>query len=131
MARYRISPQAEQDIQAILTRTHVEFGEKARLRYEALLTRAIMDVAEDAERPGSHDRPELAVAARTYHLRHSRDRVKKSIGRVQRPRHFLLYRTSRDGEVEIGRVLHDSMDLERRLPEEYRTGGPDEGGPNR
>src|SRR3954462_5652422 len=112
MPKYRLSPQAERDIEAILEWTHENFGEKARLRYEALLTRAIMDVAEDPERVGSHDRPEIAVAARTYHLRHSRDRVKKSIGRVQRPRHFFLFRTRTDGEVEIGRVLHDGMDLE-------------------
>ncbi|MGZ3383204.1 MAG: hypothetical protein ACXVBB_23545 [Isosphaeraceae bacterium] len=76
---------------------------------------------------GSDD-PEIAAAARTYHLRNSRDRVKKSIGRVQRPRHFLLYRTTDDGKVEIGRVLHDGMDLTRHLPVEYRAADWDEGG---
>src|SRR5262245_41857680 len=116
MFPYRVSPQAEQDIEAILARTHEEFGEKARLRYEALLTRAVLGVAESPERAGSHDRPESAVSARTYHLRHSRDRVKKSVGKVQRPRHFLLYRMLADGRVEIGRVLHDGMDFERHLP---------------
>src|SRR5436190_2140503 len=82
--------------EVILAWTHEEFGEKARRRYEALLTRAILDGAESPERAGSHDRPEIAPEARTYHLRHSRDRVRKSTGRVQRPRHFLLYRTSDD-----------------------------------
>ena len=128
MPEYRLSPLAEQDIETILEWTHEEFGEKARIRYEALLTRAIMDVTEAPERMGSHDRPEIAAAARTYHLRNSRDRVKKSIGRVQRPRHFLLYRTTDDGKVEIGRVLHDGMDLTRHLPVEYRAADPDEGG---
>jgi toxin ParE1/3/4 len=61
----------------------------------------------------------------TDHLRHSRDRVKKSIGRVQRPRHFLLYRIRDDRSVEIGRVLHDGMDLRRQLPEEYQVGDGD------
>ena len=120
MARYRLSPQAEQDIEAILAWTHEKFGEKARLRYEALLTRAILDVAEIPERVGSHHRPEIRAGARTYHLRHSRDRVQRSVGRVQRPRHFLLYRTLDDGNTEIGRVLHDGMDLGRHLPDEYR-----------
>jgi toxin ParE1/3/4 len=119
MPRYRLSPQANQDIATILEWTHKEFGVKARLRYEALLTRAILDVAEAPERAGSHDRPEIAAAIRTYHLRHSRVRVRKSVGRVQRPRHFLLYRIAADGQVEIGRVLHDGMDLKRHLPEEY------------
>jgi toxin ParE1/3/4 len=119
MAAYRISPQAEHDIEAILRWTNEEFGENARIRYEALLIRAIEDVAEAPERPGSHDRPEIAPSARTYHLRFSRDRVKKPIKKVERPRHVLLYRTAIDGRVEIGRVLHDGMDLERHLPDDY------------
>jgi toxin ParE1/3/4 len=125
MRPYRVSPQAEQDIEAILTWTHEEFGEKARVRYEALLTRAMLDVAESPERAGSQDRPEIAASARTYHIRYSRDRVKKSIGKVKQPRHLLLYRTLAGGPVEIGRVLHDGMDLKRHRPDEYRV-GPDE-----
>jgi toxin ParE1/3/4 len=120
MARYRLSPQAEQDIEAILAWTDARFGEKARLRYEALLTRAILDVGDAPDRPGSHERPEIAASVRTYHLRHSRDRVGKRPGKVQRPRHFLLYRISSDGVVEIGRILHDGMDLRRHLPADYR-----------
>ncbi len=46
MTAYRLSPLAEQDIETILEWTHEEFGEKARIRFEALLTRAIMNVAE-------------------------------------------------------------------------------------
>jgi plasmid stabilization system protein ParE len=65
MPDIRLSPRAEQDIEAILAWTHEEFGEKARLRYEALLTRAILDVAESPERGGSHERPEITAAART------------------------------------------------------------------
>ena len=125
MAQYRLSPQAEQDIEAILAWSHEEFGEKARLRYEALLIRAILDVAEVPERAGSHERPDIVNGARTYHLRYSRDHVKRTVGRVQRPRHFLLYRTFDEGGVEIGRVLHDGMDLSRHLPDDYRVQGPD------
>jgi toxin ParE1/3/4 len=43
MPQYRLSPQAEQDIEAILEWTHETFGEKARLRYQALLTLAIKE----------------------------------------------------------------------------------------
>jgi len=71
MTEYRLSPLAEQDMETILEWTHEEFGEKARIRYEALLTRAIMDVTEAPERMGSHDRPEIAAGARTCHLRNS------------------------------------------------------------
>lgn len=115
-----ISPAAERDIQSILAWTHERFGQQARLRYEALLVRAILDVVDDPERAGSHSRPEIAPAARTYHLWHSRDRVEPAGDRVRQPRHLLLYRTRADGRVEIGRVLHDRMDLAQHLPEGCR-----------
>ena len=120
MPQYGLLPRAERDIEAILEWTHEHFGERGRVRYEALLTRAILDIAAEPERSGSHARPEIADAARTYHLRHSRDHVSVAIGSVRHPRHFLLYRISGDGRVEIGRVLHDTVDLMRHLPEEYR-----------
>jgi toxin ParE1/3/4 len=120
MPHYILAPAAERDIEQILAWSHKQFGERARLRYEALLVRAIEDVLDDPKRAASHVRPEIAAAARTYHLRHSRDRAKGAAGRVSQPRHFLLYRTLPDGQVEIGRVLHDSMDLDRHLPDEYR-----------
>ena len=120
MAKYVISPAADCDIQSILGLTQERYGVPGRLRYELLLVRAIADVAQDPRRPGSHTRPEIISAARTYHLRHSRDRVEPATDRVHRPRHFLLYRMGDDGRVEVGRVLHDRMDLARHLPDEYR-----------
>ncbi len=125
MPRYRLSPRAEADLESILAWTHENFGERGRLRYEALLVRAVLDVAHDPQRPGCHSRPELAAGAMTYHLLHSRDHVPQSTGRVKRPRHFLLVRMAADGCLEIGRVLHDSMDLERHLPEGYQASTPD------
>jgi toxin ParE1/3/4 len=120
MPRYVLAPAAERDIQQIVVWSHQQFGEHARLRYEALLARAIQDVFDAPERPGSASRPEIADGARTYHLGHSRDRV--TVGRIRRARHFLLYRTHSDGQVEIGRVLHDSMDLRRHLPDNFGSG---------
>ena len=116
MSRYLISPAAEQDIASILAWTHEEFGEQARLRYEALVVRAILDLAGNPDRAGTHSRPEIAADVRSYHLSHSRGRVAAAIGRVKHPRHFLLYRVRNDGGIEVGRVLHDSMDLDRHLP---------------
>lgn len=129
MPRYVISPAAERDIESILAWTHEHFGSEGRLRYEALIVRAILDVTDHPGRAGSRTRPEIASAARTYHLRHSRDRVDAAIGRVRRPRHFLLFRIRDDGRVEIGRVLHERMDFARHLPEDYRveTTGEDDG----
>jgi toxin ParE1/3/4 len=119
MAHYVISAAAERDIASILVWTQERFSLRGRLRYEALLVRAILDVADEPERTGSHARPEILPAARTYHLRHSRDHVEPADGRVRSPRHFLLYRICDDGRIEIGRVLHERMDLARHLPEDY------------
>jgi toxin ParE1/3/4 len=121
MAQYVIAPAAERDIDAVLLWSYHEFGERAMDRYSALLARAIRDVAADPQLAGSAHRREIAASARTYHLVHSRDRVAAKVGRVRRPRHFLLYRVRPDDTVEIGRVLHDSMDVSRHLPEEYQN----------
>jgi toxin ParE1/3/4 len=130
MARFILAPAAQRDIEEILAESQKHFGESARLRYEALLVQAIRDVVEDPDRAGSQSRPELAPRVRTYHLYFSRNRVSARAGRVRRPRHFLLYRTTPEGAVEIGRVLHDRMDLLRRLPEAYRSRtADDEEGP--
>lgn len=120
MPKYRLSPLAERDLEEILAWSHEQFGERGRLRYEALLVQAIRDVAANPRRPGCRPRPELAGGALTYHLLNSRDHVPKTQGRVRKPRHFLLARLATDGALEIGRILHDSMDLERHLPDEYR-----------
>ncbi len=119
MPRVVLAPAAEEDIVRILAWSHGHFGEQARLRYEALLTQALVDIAEDPERAGSVPREELAAGARTYPLWHSRQRMAKSVGKVGTPRHFLLLRTNAKGQVEIGRVLHDSMDLASNLPNVY------------
>lgn len=119
MSRYTISPAAEHDIESILTWSHQQFGESGRLRYEALLIRAILDLDDDPRRTGSRRRPEITSGARTYHLWHSRNRVEAASGRVLYPRHLILYRTRDDGRIEIGRVLHDSMDFSQHLPEGY------------
>lgn len=120
LPQYVLSPAAERDIESILAWTHEQWGESMRLRYEALLVRAILDIVEKPQRGGSHSRQDLGENVRTYHLAHSRARV-KGIGRVKRPRHFLLYRLQ-GGQVEIGRVLHDTTDSRRHLPEDYRAG---------
>ena len=120
MARFTLSVAAERDIVSILTWTHEHFGEQARLRYEALLVQAMIDIAGNPRCPGSEARDEIAGLARTYHIWHSRNRVDKVPGRVHRPRHFLIYRVNDRQQIEIGRVLHESVDLPNHLPTEYR-----------
>jgi toxin ParE1/3/4 len=110
MFRYRLSEAAQGDVLSILTWTHEEFGEAARLRYESLIVAALRDVASQPDRPGSLPRPELGAGVRSWHLRLSRGHVHSDVKPVRRPRHFLVYRPE-SALVVVGRVLHDAMEL--------------------
>jgi toxin ParE1/3/4 len=110
---------AEADILEILTRSQDIFGDIGRQRYEALLVRALRDIAEDPVRPGTIDRPELGNGVRSFHLRHCRERARLAGAIVRSPRHMLLYRILQPDLIGIGRVLHDAMEMERHLPPNY------------
>ncbi|MFN7093656.1 MAG: type II toxin-antitoxin system RelE/ParE family toxin [Allorhizobium sp.] len=97
-------------------RTEEEFGSDARLRYEWLLVTALRDLAADPHRNGTVPRVDIAPEVRSYHLRHSRDRARHETGIVRRPRHLILFRLLPPEIVGVGRILHDSMDLQRHLP---------------
>lgn len=114
MGRYRLSAAAQSDVADILAWSQEQFGESARKRYQALLSTALRDVAAQPEGIGARRRPELGVDLISWHLRLSRDHVPDAVGKVHRPRHFLVYRHV-DAVVEIVRVLHDSMELSRHL----------------
>lgn len=86
-----------------------------RLRYQELLAQTLIDLGANPERVGSVTRPEISQAARSYHLSFSRMRVSSTIGRVRRPRHFVVFRIVED-VLEVARILHDSMDLTQNLP---------------
>jgi toxin ParE1/3/4 len=92
----------------------------AERRRGALIATAVGQVGANPELAGSGSRPEIADHCRTYHLFFSRKLAGRAASRIRRPRHFLLYRVTEPGMVEISRVLHDSMELKAHLPEEYR-----------
>lgn len=112
--RYRLSAAAQDDLLGILAWSQQQFGDLARLRYEALVATALRDVAAQPERVGSAPRPELGAGVRSWHLRLSRERARTDTGVVHRPRHFLVYRTE-PGVLVVGRVLHDAMELAQHL----------------
>lgn len=95
--------------------TEANFGALARERYASLILAALQDLAADPERPGSRARPELGSDIRSYHLRSSRGRMSRPSERVQRPRHFVLYRKDGVAALVIGRILHEAMDAERHV----------------
>ena len=119
----RLTRTAQRDVKGILNWSRREFGEAAVERYKALIKQAVWDIANDPKRPGSKERPELMIeGARTYHLEFSRGKVRGPS--VKSPRHFLLYRHLDERVIEVGRVLHDSRDLQRHLPNAYRRIDP-------
>jgi len=112
MAKFRLTYAAQADIISILAWSHEQFGEEARLRYEALITAAIRDAATRNDELGTTLRPELGDGVFSWHLAQSR--AHSPGGAVHRPRHVLICR--RDGVVlVVGRVLHDAMELSRHL----------------
>jgi len=113
-----LAPAAEEDITAILGWSAETFGDAASRRYAALIVQAIMDLAKQPTRAGVHERPEISVRLCSYHLAHSRVRIRNVEERVAAPRHFVMFRIRNDGVLEIVRILHDSMDLARYVPHE-------------
>ena len=116
-----IAPKARSDIASILVWTQENFGPQMLKRYGTLIQTAIEEIAANPELAGSVHRPEIADHCRTYHLFHSRNKAGRRGNRIRNPRHFLLYRVTDPNVVEIGRVLHDSTELEQHLPEENRN----------
>lgn len=114
MGTYRLSAAAQSDVVSVLAWSQEQFGGSARRRYQALLATAFRDVAAQPEGIGATRRPDLGADLLAWHFQLSRNHVPDTVGRVHRPRHFLVYRHV-DTVVEIVRVLHDSMELSRHL----------------
>jgi toxin ParE1/3/4 len=126
--RFRVvlAPLAKADIRDVLDWSVKNFGVRAARRYKDLLQQALKDIGDDPRRAGFQQRDELAPGILVYHLRLSRDRTKSSLGLVHNPRHFLIYRCREDRlMVDVARILHDARELQRHLPERYRS-KPDE-----
>ncbi|MNY47980.1 hypothetical protein D3C86_1832820 [compost metagenome] len=72
MSQYRISNPARADIVDILRLSQTQFGDQARLRYQALILAALQALAGTPYLTGNHDRDEFAPVLRSYHLIRSR-----------------------------------------------------------
>jgi toxin ParE1/3/4 len=101
----RLGAAAELDFAAILKWTTENFGSGQSQIYRDTLVRAIRELADGPDVPGSKARDDILPGLRTLHVAR----------RGRRGRHFLLYRTQRR-IIEIIRILHDGMDLRSHLP---------------
>ena len=101
--RVRLGAAAELDFASILLWTTENFGEVQARTYANTLRQAIGELAHGPHVPGSRARNDIAPGIRTLHVAR----------RGRRGRHFLVYRTGPRQSIEIGRILHDSMDLRK------------------
>src|SRR5919197_4164507 len=113
--RVRLGAAAELDFANILKWTTENFGARQSRLYRDTILRAIGELADGPDVPGSKARDEIMPGVRTLHVaRHGR-----------RGRHFFVYRAVHEERIiEIGRILHERMDLPRHLP--FATGNGDE-----
>jgi toxin ParE1/3/4 len=95
---YRLSRLAEADLTAIFCYTLDTWGEEQVWIYLQILESARDQIAADPFCFGSKDREDLAAGCRIFRA----------------AKHHIIYRVVR-GRVEIARVLHESMDFERRV----------------
>ena len=109
--RVRLGAVAELDFANILKWTTETFGPRQAMIYRDTLMQAIGELANGPDVPGSRARDEIMPGLRSLHVAR----------RGRRGRHFFLYRAAEEQIIEIGRILHDQMDLPRHLlpsPEE-------------
>ncbi len=104
--RIRLGAAAELDFANLLKWTAENFGVRQSRIYRDTAVQAISELADGPDVAGSKARDEIMPGLRTLHVaRHGR-----------RGRHFLMYRVAPGGIIEIGRILHDGMDLQRHVP---------------
>ncbi|MGX4801881.1 type II toxin-antitoxin system RelE/ParE family toxin [Bradyrhizobium guangdongense] len=104
--RIRLGAAAEVDFANILRWTTENFGPRQARIYRDTLVQAIGALAEGPEVAGSKSRDEIAPGLRTLHIGR----------RGRRGSHFLMYRVGPESMIEVARILHDRMDLQRHIP---------------
>lgn len=107
----RLAAAAEADFEAILLWTIEQFGDVQARVYSEILSAAVQGLIAGPEQPGIKARPEIGKDLFTLHA--------GQYGR--RGRHFVLFRADADSairQIDVLRILHDSMDLARHVPKD-------------
>jgi toxin ParE1/3/4 len=104
--RVRLGAAAEVDFANIIKWSTETFGADQSRVYRDTLVQAIGALADGPDVPGSKARDEIMAALRTLHVAR----------RGRRGSHFLMYRAAPNRTIEIVRILHDGMDLQRHVP---------------
>jgi toxin ParE1/3/4 len=101
----RLGRQAEQDYIEILKWTTKTFGEGQASTYAETMARAIEALEDGPDVLGARARDDIQPGIRTLHV--------ARLGRAGR--HFVVFRVA-GSNIDVLRLLDDSMDLPRHLP---------------
>ena len=104
----RLTSQAEQDLLEITRWTTENFGTRQAEQYAETIGLAIEALHEGPEILGAKVRDEIGTGIRTLHVARQ--------GR--KGRHFVAFSVSEGHIINVLRLLHDSMDLAKHLPED-------------
>jgi toxin ParE1/3/4 len=105
----RLTAAAEGDFRQILAWTSARFGEKRAGSYGETLSAALRALTAGPTIAGVRARSDIGKGMYTLHVARQ--------GR--KGRHFVVFRVGRESDhevIEVLRLLHDSMDLQRHLP---------------
>ncbi len=106
--RYRLTPAAAHDLEAILQETLQQFGPHQVEHYAGLIEGAIRILVADPQHIASRLREDLLPALRSFH-------VERAATRRGAAAHLIYYRIEPDGTLTILRLLHQSMDPSRHF----------------
>jgi len=101
----RLTRQAEQDLEDILTFTLEHFGLRQVEIYAEALTLALETLVNGPDIIGAVNRDDILPDIKLLHLARF----------VNRGRHFVVFRAQDNRHIDVLRILHDSMDLDRHL----------------
>ena len=110
--RVRLSQPDERDFLAILDWTAEQFGWRQASVHRQTLITALSALSDDPLVPDSHPRDDIQPGLRSLHVAR----------RGGRARHLILYRISDQRTVDILRILHESMDIGRHVPDNPAPG---------
>lgn len=105
----RLTAAAEADFQEILRWTLAQFAEAQARVYAKTLSAALKDLAAGPTVAGARARNDIAKGLSLLHV------ARKG----RKGRHFVMFRIGHDQDrdvIEVLRLLHDAMDLQRHLP---------------
>ena len=107
--RVRLAAAAQKDYQDILHWTVDKFGLDQARTYAETLSTALEDLCDGPGILGVKARSEIGPSLYTLHV------ARKG----RKGRHFVMFQVGHvpgDDVIDVLRILHDSMDLERHLP---------------